>query len=530
MTFPFKIALAQLNPIVGHLGYNQEIILNALRDCDDDTDILVTPELSITGYTPQDLIIKDCFQSEVDFNLSEIVKATKDIETAIIVGAPYRQGEAIFNAAHFIHRGKILATRLKHHLPNYGVFDEKRYFSKGPLPDPVNFKGYQIGILICEDLWHMDVAAHLKGLGAQMLLVPNGSPYENGKHQTRQYFAKLRAQETALPLVYVNQTGGQDELVYDGGSFVLNEKGETTLQMPFFDEALAYSNDENTQEFRQPEPHEKIYRALVTGTRDYVRKNGFEKVILGLSGGIDSAMVAAIACDALGSENVHCVMMPSPFTSEESLEDAKQCAAFLGVKYEIIPIKAPLEAYENTISLKGLAHENIQSRIRGTILMALSNDTSALLLATGNKSEMACGYATLYGDMNGAYNPLKDVYKTRVFELAKWRNAERRVIPERIITKPPSAELRHDQKDEDSLPPYDVLDDALIALVEEGRGIKDLIESGYERQSIIHIWKLLKRAEYKRFQSPPGPKITSTAFGTDRRMPMTDGFLRDLKE
>lgn len=521
-----KIAMAQLNPVVGDLEYNKAKIIDFIDKTDDQTDLIVFPELAICGYIPQDMLKRRCFIEPVEVAIQNICRATKNRDTGILLPCPISKDGKTYNGTHLIHHGKIIGTTLKHHLPNYGVFDEKRYFKPGPLPAPLDFKDHKLGVLICEDLWHMDVGIHLKDQGADILIVPNGSPFSEEKDGTRKYYAKLRATETSLPVIYVNQVGGQDELVFDGGSFVMDAEGQITRQLPYFEEALSVKNEIEAI----PEQNTLIWNALVTGTRDYITKNGFSKVLLGLSGGIDSAMVAAIAVDALGAENVHTIMMLSRFTSDESLEDAKECAENLGCSYEIIEIEKPLKAFEETIDgLKGLAHENIQSRIRGTILMAKSNATGSLLLATGNKSEMACGYATLYGDMNGAFNPLKDVYKTKVFALATWRNTLSTVIPERIISKPPSAELRDNQKDEDSLPPYDVLDDILQGLIEDQVGMKELISYGYDEALVIRIWEMLKQAEYKRFQSPPGPKVTNKAFGTDRRVPMTNGFWRNLK-
>jgi len=458
--------------------------------------------------------------------VKELAERTKNLDCGILIGTPWRDHEddpLPYNAAALLHQGKIIALRFKHHLPNYDVFDEKRTFQSGALPDPVEFAGHKLGIMICEDMWNSRVAAHLAANGAEILIVPNGSPFTTLKYEVRLELAKHRAAETGLPLIYVNQVGGQDELVFDGGSFAIEPDGTLKTQLPFFAEAIQPAHQASLYNHSE---NELIYNALKLGLGDYVRKNGFSGVIIGLSGGIDSALAAALAVDALGAKHVHCIMLPSPFTSQESLDDAAALAKNLRVRLDTISIENPLKAFEKTLpGLKGLAHENIQSRIRGNILMALSNTEGKMVLTTGNKSEMAVGYATIYGDMNGGFNALKDVYKTKVYELCHWRNEQDAIIPERIITKAPTAELRENQTDQDSLPPYDVLDGILELLIEAERSVDDICAGGaYERKTVLRIWKLLDRAEYKRYQAAPGTKITPKAFGRDRRYPMTNRY------
>ncbi len=530
MTDIHAIALAQINPVVGDLSGNAYKILYAWRVAEEQgAELLVFPELAICGYPPEDLILRAAFLDETEAQIEEIKKSSRDYNCAAILPCPLREGGATYNAAILIHKGAVIGTVRKQHLPNYGVFDEHRIFTPASPQAPLIFKERKLGVMICEDMWYPDVAEHLKQQGAEILIIPNASPFEMKKYETRLRHAKARAKETALPLVYVNQVGGQDELVFDGGSFVLDEKGIITKQMPFFEECLKFEDmsamtydDLATGRVK----YEALYNALKLGLKDYVTKNGFSAgVLLGLSGGIDSAIVAALAADALGPDKVRAVMMPSRFTAAESLEDAEAIACNLGIPYEIIDIEKPLIAFEGTVpDLQGLAHENIQSRIRGTILMAISNASGKMLLSTGNKSEMACGYATLYGDMNGGYNPLKDVYKTDVFALTRWRNTQSPVIPERVITRPPTAELRDNQTDQDSLPPYEVLDDILRGLIEDTLSPADIAAKGHDAEIVNKVWKLLNLAEYKRRQAPPGPKITPRAFGRERRYPITNGF------
>ena len=540
MTLHLKIALAQINPIVGNLRYNSDKIVEHWQRA-DECDLVVFSELALCGYPPEDLILKPFFIKQCENALADLLSRTADFKAAALIGAPVLHEEKIYNAAHLIEGGKIIATIFKHHLPNYGVFDEQRIFTRGPLPAPVEFRGHKLGIMICEDMWYADVAAHLKNQDAEIFIVPNGSPFEADKEDARMNFAKARVTENSLPLVYVNQVGGQDELIFDGGSFVMNKDGEITGEAPYFQESLLLCHsdraerlEESSQQTSGEDPstnarddNEVIYKALVLGLKDYVQKNNFPGVLIGMSGGIDSALSAAIAADALGPEHVTCVMMPSQFTSDDSLEDARSCADALGVNYDTIPIDQPMSAFTTIIpGLEGIAHENIQPRIRATILMGLSNKSGLMLLSTGNKSEMAVGYATLYGDMCGGFNALKDLYKTQVYALSNWRNTQgpSPVIPERIITKAPTAELKDNQTDQDTLPEYADLDDILSCLIEHDMGIEEIVKRGHDKDTVARVWKMLDRAEYKRRQAPPGIKITSRAFGRDRRYPITNRF------
>lgn len=519
-----RITLAQLNPTVGDLDGNADKILDVWSAT--ETEIVVFPELVLSGYPPEDLILNPNFINEIESKVKAISEISKGFDAAALVTCPWRIEGEVYNAALLIHDGKIKAVTAKHHLPNYGVFDEKRVFAAGPLPDIVEFNGHKLGIMICEDMWHADVAAHLSAQGAEIFIVPNGSPWRVGKEALRQEHAMARARENGVPLIYANQIGGQDELVFDGASFVMDTDGVVTQQLKAFEEDIAIVGDGGDAD--SFEPLAAVYESLKLGLRDYVLKNGFKGVLLGLSGGIDSALAAAIAVDALGSDNVRCVMLPSPFTSQDSLYDAQHCAAMLGVSYDAFPIADAMTAFEGIIpELNGIAHENMQSRTRGLILMALSNASGDMLLTTGNKSEMAVGYATLYGDMNGGFNALKDVYKMQVYALARWRNSRGMVIPERIITKAPSAELRADQTDQDSLPEYDVLDDILAGLIEDQESIDGIVARGHDRDVVQKIAHLLRITEYKRNQSPPGTKITTRAFGRDRRYPMTNKWKFD---
>lgn len=519
MSLPLSITLAQINPTVGDITGNMDKISAAWKEA--DSDLVVFPELVTCGYPPEDLVLKPSFVDAIEAAVEALVAQTKGNDTAIILPTPWRIDGKLYNAAHLIHDGKIVATRTKIHLPNYSVFDEKRLFTAGPLQDPVEFKNTKLGLMICEDMWFDDVAAHLKQNGAQILIVPNGSPFDVEKHEKRMGHAAARAKETVLPLIYVNQVGGQDELVFDGGSFVMDANGEITSQLPFFEECVSAEN----RHAQKPEELEAIYSALKTGLRDYVQKNGFPGILLGLSGGIDSALAAVLAVDALGPEAVECIMLPSPYTSEDSHEDAKALASALGCAYETISIEKAMHAFENTVpNLSGTAHENMQSRSRGLILMALSNMNGKMVLTTGNKSELATGYATLYGDMCGGFNALKDVYKTQVYALSRWRNEQGPVIPERIITKAPTAELKHDQTDQDTLPDYEDLDTILHHAIELEQSVSEITALGFDQETVEKVIKMLNRAEYKRYQSAPGTKITTRAFGRDRRYPMTNKF------
>jgi len=531
MALPFTFTLAQINPVVGDLDGNSEKILEIWRGNNRENNIVIFPELVVSGYPPEDLILKPSFIDAIEQHVDRIIKNTKTLKSAAIIPTPHRHEGKIYNAAHLIHSGEIIATTLKHELPNYGVFDEKRVFAAGPLPQPVAFMGHKIGLMICEDMWFPKVSAHLKKQGAEILIAPHGSPFSIGKYEERLALARARAQENTLPLIFVNQVGGQDELVFDGGSFAVDDNGELCAQLPLFAEAIKDFKFGETSLLTVPPQEEQIYNALTLGVKDYVRKNNFSGVLLGLSGGVDSALVATIAVDALGAENVSAYMLPSRFTSQDSLDDAAALAGNLGVSLEEISIEQPMAGFESALdNPSGLTHENLQSRIRGTILMALSNSSGKMLLSTGNKSEMATGYATLYGDMNGGFNPLKDIYKTGVYALCEWRNAQGKVIPQNILTKAPTAELRADQTDQDSLPAYDMLDDILHGLIEEELSVTDLMTRGHDKDTILKVWKLLDRSEYKRYQAPPGTKISMRAFGRDRRVPMTNGFTKMVQK
>lgn len=518
-----NIAIAQINPIVGDIHHNLNLVRDALEEC-NKADIVVFSELVVCGYPPEDLILKTSFVELCMKSAQDFITSTKT-NVAYVLTTPWMLDSKKYNAALFVHDGKILNITFKHNLPNYGVFDEKRVFDSGAHPDVINFKGHKIGVLICEDIWFPEGAAHLKSQGAQIILSPNGSPYNLGKRALREKIIKERVSETGIPLIYVNQMGGQDDLVYDGGSMVFDGMGNKIFQMPFCQTYVGYPSILKENQTID----EEIYDVLKRGLIDYITKNNFKGVIIGMSGGIDSALSAAIAVDALGADNVRCVMMPSPFTSAESFEDAKECCDALGCSYEEISIAPIMTAFDKTIpALHGLAHENMQSRSRGLILMSLSNQTGAMVLTTGNKSEMAVGYATLYGDMCGGYNVLKDVYKTRVYELAKYRNTLSPAIPTRIITKAPTAELRDNQTDQDSLPPYDVLDAILEGLIERDLGVESLVAEGFEKVTVLKVLRLLDLAEYKRRQSAPGVRITTKAFGRDRRYPITNEYRQTL--
>lgn len=539
MTFPLSFTLAQLNPTVGDLRGNCDKVIKTWQE-HDKSDLVIFPEMIVTGYPTDDLVLKPYFMDWVEQHVEKIIQQSKTQHAAILLPTPWRQNGALYNAAHLIHDGKILHTTYKHHLPNYGVFDEKRLFTAGEKTDIIEFKSCKLGIMICEDMWFADVAHTLKEKGADILIVANGSPYQQNIAKDRILISQARVRESDLPLLYVNQVGGQDELVFDGRSFVMDKNGKITHQMNAFEEdTLTLETAQKPTTNTHPEEQNSlIYNALKTGLRDYVVKNNFSGILLGLSGGIDSALSAVLAVDAVGADKVHCVMMPSAYTSADSLEDAKTLAQNLQVKYDIIPIEDTVKSYNQTlepyISAKntGTTFENLQSRTRGVILMALSNAGGKMLLTTGNKSEMAVGYATLYGDMCGGFNALKDIYKTQVFALCRWRNAQEQkqapqntppLIPERIITKPPSAELKPDQTDQDTLPPYDVLDDILHHLIEQETPITHI---PHDKNTVLQIWRMLDMAEYKRFQSPPGVKITKTAFGRNRRYPITNGFFK----
>jgi len=542
------LALAQLNPTMGDIAGNRDKLLAARAEAKAlDADLVVPGELVLSGYPPEDLVLKPAFLDALAAAVNEIAAATADGGPAVLITTPWRVDGKTYNAALLADGGKIVATRLKYDLPNYGIFDEKRVFAAGPMPGPIAFRGVRLGVMICEDMWTPDVTETLEESGAELLIVPNGSPYEHDKLDERINLAVARIVESGLPLVYVNQVGGQDEIVFDGGSFVLGADRRLKAQLPAWREAVSRVVFTRSGERWVPEGEvakvanglESIYQAMTLGLRDYVEKSRFPGVILGLSGGIDSALSAAVACDAIGPDRVRAVMMPSPYTSRESLEDAAECARLLGIRLDNVSIEPAMRAFDDMLKPlfenrpPDITEENLQSRARGVTLMALSNKLGHMVLSTGNKSEMSVGYATLYGDMCGGYAVLKDVYKTTVFELSRWRNQSvpqggkgpaGRVMPERVITKPPSAELKPNQTDQDTLPPYDALDDILACLIEGEMRVADIVARGHDEATVRRVWRMLDRAEYKRRQAPPGVKITRRAFGRDRRYPIVNAF------
>ena len=540
-----KIAFAQMNQRVGDLEGNASAILEMRRKAAaQGSDLLMVPELQLIGYPPEDLVLKPEFVRRAHECTDQLVAATTEPGPALLFGTLIAEGSAVYNAFILADGGKILGRTLKRELPNYGTFDEKRIFTAGPLPEPIDFTGVKIGVPICEDIWQEVVCAHLAKAGAELLLVPNGSPYELDKDDKRYQLVRSRALETGLPLAYLNRVGGQDELVFDGSSFIVHPDGERVVQMPDWDEALLTTDWERTAEGWRCTTRathaldafpEDVYRAMVVGLRDYVARNGFPGVILGLSGGIDSALSAAVAVDALGPGKVWGVMLPSKYTSDDSLEDARECARLLGCRHDVVPIVPAVGALDGMLpDLPDLAAQNIQARLRMVTLMALSNAHGPMLLTTGNKSEMSVGYATLYGDMAGGYSVLKDAYKTTVFALSKWRNHNKPedslgpdgpVMPARVITKPPTAELRENQKDEDNLPPYSVLDRILEGLVDQELSVNEVAATtGADVALVADIETKLLRAEYKRRQAPPGVKIGNRNFGRDRRYPISNFF------
>jgi NAD+ synthase len=548
MTSSLKIAFAQLNPTVGDVQGNLAKARKARAEAAAmGADIVLFSELFIVGYPPEDLVLKPALQADARAAVEALAKETAS-GPAVLIGTPWVDGGKLYNAFACLDGGVVKALRYKVDLPNYGVFDEKRVFTPGPMPGPIEVRGVRIGVPICEDIWKGDVVECLSETGAEFLLVPNGSPFEAAKEEVRLNIAVSRVVESGLALAYLNQIGGQDELVFDGGSFVLNPDRSLALQMPAWTEALTLTHwqrdgggwiCEPGAKATLPDGLESIYHAMMLGLGDYVRKNRFPGVVLGLSGGIDSALTAAVAVDALGKDRVRCVMMPSRYTAQESLDDAAAVARLLGTRLDTIPIEDAVKAFGAMTGplFEGRAadttEENIQSRIRGVTLMALSNKFGPMVVTTGNKSEMSVGYATLYGDMCGGYNPLKDLYKMQVFGLSRWRNQhkpagalgpEGRVMPERVIEKPPSAELRANQKDEDSLPPYKVLDDILECLVENEMPVEEIMKRGHDLATIKRVEHLLSIAEYKRRQAAPGVKITRKNFGRDRRYPITNAF------
>lgn len=549
MTNSLKVGLAQLNPKVGDVAGNLAKVRVARAEAaSQGAELVLYPETVLSGYPAEDLVLKPAFQKACHEAVEALRADTKDGGPALFVTTPWREGDKLHNAVIALDKGEIIGKRFKVDLPNYGVFDDKRVFAPGPMPGPLVFNGVRIGVPICEDMWTPDVVECIAETGGEIILVPNGSPYEVGKTDVRVQLGVKRVVESGLPFVYLNQVGGQDELIFDGGSFALGADRALKVKLASFAEQVA------TIEFRrngggwecQPGPIEpemsdleSIYRAMVLGLRDYVNKTGFPSVVIGLSGGVDSAITAAVAADALGPERVHPIMMPSPYTSRESLEDAEACARAIGVRYDIVDIGPAMEAFRGMLTplfgnrAEDVTEENIQSRARGVTLMAVSNKLGGMVVTTGNKSEMAVGYATLYGDMCGGFNVLKDVYKTTVFELCRWRNKHLPqgalgragvVIPARIIDKPPSAELRPDQQDSDSLPPYPVLDAVLKGLIERDLGTADLAQEGHDPAVVDRVWRLLEGAEYKRRQAPPGVKITSRNISRERRYPIVNGF------
>ena len=552
MTKNLSIALAQINPTVGDIEGNLNQIRSARKAVHQDADLVVVGELAVSGYPPEDLVLKRAFQEAVEAGVKKLAIETDDNGPGLLIGAPWKIGDTLHNVALMLDGGKITAVRSKVELPNYGVFDEKRVFVSGPLPGPIPFRGVRLGVMICEDMWFPEVSECLQESGAEILVVLNGSPFESNKPDNRLSPAIARITETGLALAYVNLVGGQDELVFDGGSFVLGNDKKYKAKAPswiennlithwsFIDDTWKCSETNITT---NTDPSESVYRALVLGLRDYVNKNGFPGVLIGLSGGIDSALSAAIAVDALGHDRVNLVLMPSPFTSKTSIKDAETTAQQLSCQLETLHIDTAMNAFNSILSKPfanqkaDVTEENIQARSRGIILMALSNKFGHMVLSTGNKSEMSVGYATLYGDMCGGYSVLKDIYKTTVFKLARWRNENKpdetlgpkargkgSIIPQNVIAKPPTAELKHDQIDQDTLPPYEELDSILNCLIEEEMSLNEIAAKGHNIKTADKIRHMLNKAEYKRRQAPPGVKITQRAFGRDRRYPLTNQF------
>ncbi|MDZ4394590.1 NAD+ synthase [Cypionkella sp.] len=546
MAATFRLTLAQLNPTLGAIEANAALAYEAwVQGRDAGAQMVALTEMFITGYQTQDLVMKPAFHTAAMQAIEALALRIVD-GPALGIGGPCARDGQLYNAYYILEGGKIAATVLKHELPNNDVFDEKRVFASAPPQGPYRVGPLRIGSPICEDAWHSDVCETLAETGAQILLVPNGSPYHRGKPSVRTNLMVARVVETGLPLVYLNMIGGQDDQVFDGASFVLNPGGALVAQLPQFDACVTHLDFVETAEGwralpgmmeKMPISYEADYRAMVMSLQDYLGKTGFKKVLLGLSGGIDSAIVAAVAADAIGPENVRCVMLPSRYTSAHSLEDAAQVAQALGCRLDTVSITGAQDAVGEALAhlfegtQPGVTEENVQSRLRGLLLMAMSNKFGEMLLTTGNKSEMAVGYCTIYGDMNGGYNPLKDLYKTRVFDTCRWRNDNHRpwmlapagqVVPPRVIDKPPSAELRPDQKDEDSLPPYPVLDAILDGLVEQELSVADLVAKGFDRATVKKVEHLLYISEYKRYQSAPGTRLTRRAFAGDRRYPIAN--------
>ena len=553
----FKITLAQLNPTVGDVAGNAEKARAARRQGRaDGADLVVLPELFLAGYPPEDLVLKPAFQAACRAGIEELARDTADGGPALLIGTPWVDEGKLYNACVLLDEGRIAAIRFKVNLPNYGVFDEKRVFARGPVTGPVPIRGVRVGVPICEDTWleesedYENVVECLAETGAEILVVPNGSPYARDKGDVRLSISVARVTESGLPLVYLNQVGGQDELVFDGASFVLNADLSVAAQLPAFEESittLRWTRGEKGWHCAGPvapviDGDKADYAACVLGLRDYVNKNRFPAVLLGISGGINSALCAAIAVDALGADRVRGIMLPFRFTAQESLDDAAKLTGNLGIRYEVLPIAKAVNGFEEILSVpfaglpRDITEENLQARTRGTLLMAISNKTGAMVVTTGNKSEMSVGYATLYGDMNGGFNPIKDIYKTEVFRLSGLRNTWKpvgalgpsgEVIPPSIIKRPPTAELRENQTDQDSLPPYDVLDAILQRLVEREEPLASIVAVGFDREVVARIDHLLNIAEYKRRQAAPGVKVTRRNFGRDRRYPITNKFRDD---
>jgi NAD+ synthase len=543
MTDRLRIAFAQMNQRVGDLEGNAAAMLEMRRRA-KGADLLLCPELQLIGYPPEDLVLKPEFVRRAHECTDQLVAATTEPGPAMLIGTIQNEGGSVYNVMLLADGGRVLGRTLKRELPNYGTFDEKRIFASGPLPEPIAFKGVKIGVPICEDIWQEIVCARLAEAGAEMLLVPNGSPYELDKDDKRYRLVRSRALETSLPIAYLNRVGGQDELVFDGSSFIVHPDGERVVQLCDWNETLLITDWERagagwrctTRESHELDAFpEDVYKAMMVGLHDYVERNGFPGVILGLSGGIDSALSAAIAVDALGPDKVSCVMLPSKYTSEESLEDARECARLLGCRHDVVSIAPAVDAVGDMLpDMNKVAAENVQARLRMVALMAQSNSEGQMLLTTGNKSEMSVGYATLYGDMAGGYSVLKDAYKTTVFALSRWRNANKPegalgpdgpVMPERVMTKPPTAELSPGQKDEDSLPPYSVLDRILEGLVDKEMSVKEVAgATGEDLALVSDIESKVLKAEYKRRQAPPGVKIGERNFGRDRRYPISNFF------
>jgi NAD+ synthase len=543
------IAIAQLNPTVGDVSGNAAKARRARQQAAaEHADLVAFPEMFIAGYPPEDLVLKPAFQAACRVAVEELARETGDGGPAMLIGLPWAEEGKLYNAYCLLDGGRIAAVRFKVDLPNYGVFDEKRVFAPGPMPGPISFRGVRIAVPICEDIWAEDVVECLTETGSELILVPNGSPYWSRKDELRLNIAVARVAESGLPLIYVNQVGGQDELVFDGSSFALHADHSLAFDLPGFRELVVTTHWERQNGTWRcvdgpvvpSEPGDREdYSACVLGLRDYVEKNGFKGVVIGLSGGVDSALCAAIAVDALGHDRVRCVMLPYRFTAQQSLDDAAACAKALGVQYDVLPIKDAVEGLQRALeplfagTQPGVAEENLQARARGTILMGISNKLDLMVVTTGNKSEMSVGYATLYGDMNGGFNPIKDLYKTQVYRLCRLRNdwtpdlalgADGVVIPENILTRAPSAELRENQTDQDSLPPYDVLDAILERLVEREEPVADIVAEGFDRDTVVRVERMLNIAEYKRRQAAPGVKVTLRNFGRDRRYPITNRF------